>query len=53
MGLPMARNLAAAGIPLRAWNRSREKAGPLTEDGAEVLDTAAEAATAPRSCSRS
>jgi 3-hydroxyisobutyrate dehydrogenase len=45
MGLPMARNLAAAGIPLRAWNRSREKAGPLTEDGAEVLDTAAEAAT--------
>jgi 3-hydroxyisobutyrate dehydrogenase len=45
MGLPMARNLAAAGIPVRAWNRSREKAEPLSDDGAEILDTAAEAAT--------
>src|SRR3954466_10896984 len=44
MGLPMARNIAKAGIPVRAWNRSREKAQPLAEDGAEVLDPAAEAA---------
>ena len=26
MGFPMARNLARSGIPLRAWNRSREGA---------------------------
>ena len=45
MGLPMARNIAKAGIPVRAWNRSSEKAEPLTEDGAEVLDSAAEAAS--------
>jgi 3-hydroxyisobutyrate dehydrogenase len=45
MGLPMARNIAKGGIPVRAWNRSREKAEPLPEDGAEVLDTAAEAAS--------
>ncbi|MGA9371397.1 MAG: NAD(P)-dependent oxidoreductase [Solirubrobacterales bacterium] len=43
MGLPMARNIAKAGIEVRAWNRSREKAEPLAEDGVEVLDTAAEA----------
>jgi 3-hydroxyisobutyrate dehydrogenase len=43
MGLPMARNIAKAGIQVRAWNRSREKAEPLTEDGVEVPDTAAEA----------
>jgi 3-hydroxyisobutyrate dehydrogenase len=45
MGLPMARNIAGAGIDVRAWNRSREKAEPLADDGVEVLDTAAEAAT--------
>jgi 3-hydroxyisobutyrate dehydrogenase len=45
MGLPMARNIAKAGIAVRAWNRSREKAEPLTEDGVEVLDGAADAAT--------
>jgi 3-hydroxyisobutyrate dehydrogenase len=45
MGLPMASNIAEAGIGVRAWNRSREKAEPLTEDGVEVLDTAAEAAS--------
>src|SRR3954469_5694789 len=43
MGLPMTRNIAKTGIEVRAWNRSREKAEPLTEDGIEVLDTAAEA----------
>src|SRR5215217_2418112 len=45
MGLPMARNIAEAGIDVRAWNRSREKAEPLTGDGVEVCDTAAEAAS--------
>ncbi len=45
MGLPMARNIAGAGIEVRAWNRSREKAESLADDGVEVLDTAAEAAT--------
>jgi 3-hydroxyisobutyrate dehydrogenase len=45
MGLPMARNLAKAGFGVRAWNRSTEKAEPLTDDGAEVLESAAEAAS--------
>ena len=44
MGLPMARNLARAGLTVRAWNRTPEKAQPLTEDGVEVFDTPAEAA---------
>jgi 3-hydroxyisobutyrate dehydrogenase len=44
MGLPMARNIARAGLEVRAWNRSRERAEPLTEDGIEVLDTARGAA---------
>ena len=43
MGLPMTRNLASAGIEVRAWNRSGEKAEPLSEDGIEVLDSAREA----------
>jgi len=43
MGLPMARNLANAGLAVRAWNRTRERAESLADDGAEVLDTAAEA----------
>jgi 3-hydroxyisobutyrate dehydrogenase len=45
MGHPMARNIARSGFAVRAWNRSPEKAGPLTEDGIEVLDTPAEAAS--------
>jgi 3-hydroxyisobutyrate dehydrogenase len=44
MGLPMARNLAGAGIEVRAWNRSREKAEPIADDGVDVLETAREAA---------
>jgi 3-hydroxyisobutyrate dehydrogenase len=36
MGAPIARNLAAAGIETRAWNRSPEKAEPLATDGIEV-----------------
>ncbi len=43
MGLPMARNLTQAGFPVRAWNRSRDKAEPLTDDGAEICQTPAEA----------
>jgi 3-hydroxyisobutyrate dehydrogenase len=44
MGFAMARNLARAGFQIHAWNRSRDKAQPLTEDGAEIFDTPAEAA---------
>jgi 3-hydroxyisobutyrate dehydrogenase len=44
MGLPMARNIARAGMQVRAWNRTREKAEPLAGEGAAVLDTASEAA---------
>lgn len=44
MGAGMARNLAAAGLPLRVWNRTRAKAEPLAETGAIVCESAAEAA---------
>jgi 3-hydroxyisobutyrate dehydrogenase len=43
MGAPMARNLARAGFAVRAWNRSRDKAAPLADDGAVVSGTPAEA----------
>ena len=43
MGLPMARNIARAGIEVRAWNRTRESAEPLQDAGVEVLDTARDA----------
>jgi 3-hydroxyisobutyrate dehydrogenase len=41
MGFAMARNLARAGFPVRAWNRSRDKAEPLADDGATVADSPA------------
>ena len=44
MGAAMARNLLAEGMEVSAWNRSREKAEPLAEDGAKVADSPAEAA---------
>jgi 3-hydroxyisobutyrate dehydrogenase len=44
MGFPMARRMARAGINVRAWNRSRDKAQPLASDGADIADTPAEAA---------
>ena len=44
MGAAMARNLLKAGMNVRAWNRSREKAEPLARDGAEVAETPAGAA---------
>jgi len=43
MGFPMARNLARAGFDVRGWNRSREKAEPLADDGAEIVDSPGEA----------
>ncbi len=44
MGLGMATNIAEAEMAVHAWNRTREKAEPLTEHGARVLDTPAQAA---------
>jgi 3-hydroxyisobutyrate dehydrogenase len=44
MGLGMAANIARADLVLRAWNRTREKAEPLSEHGASVFYTPAEAA---------
>jgi 3-hydroxyisobutyrate dehydrogenase len=44
MGEAMARNVLAAGMPVRAWNRSREKTEALGADGAEICSTPAEAA---------
>jgi 3-hydroxyisobutyrate dehydrogenase len=44
IGEPIARNLAQAGFDVRVWNRTREKAEPLAQDGANVCDSAAEAA---------
>jgi 3-hydroxyisobutyrate dehydrogenase len=43
MGMPIARNLLEAGFPVRAWNRTRERAEPLAADGAVVCETPAEA----------
>ncbi|WP_164001380.1 NAD(P)-dependent oxidoreductase [Pyxidicoccus caerfyrddinensis] len=44
MGLPMAKNLLAAGHELSVWNRTQAKAGQLREKGARVASTPAEAA---------
>ncbi|KUN06605.1 3-hydroxyisobutyrate dehydrogenase [Streptomyces yokosukanensis] len=43
MGAAMARNLARAGLEVRAWNRTREKAEPLAADGIRVTGTPTEA----------
>jgi 3-hydroxyisobutyrate dehydrogenase len=43
MGLPMASNIARAGIGVRAWNRSAEKAEPLAQHGADLCRSPAEA----------
>src|SRR3981189_2143825 len=43
MGLPMAANLLKAGLTVRGWNRTIEKAQPLAERGATVLANPAEA----------
>jgi 3-hydroxyisobutyrate dehydrogenase len=44
IGEPVARNVARASFDLRVWNRTREKAEPLAQQGATVCDSAAEAA---------
>ena len=41
--MPVARNLARAGFPVRAWNRTREKALPLEGDGVTVVNSPTEA----------
>jgi len=43
MGAPMARHLAKAGLDVRVWNRTIEKAQPLADDGATVCDSPAQA----------
>jgi 3-hydroxyisobutyrate dehydrogenase len=44
MGAPIARRLLGEGFDVRVWNRSREKADPLADDGATVCDTPRDAA---------
>ncbi len=48
MGMGMATNIAAAGLTLMAWNRTREKAEPLAQHGARIFDTPAQAAEQAR-----
>src|SRR5213080_994225 len=43
MGAPMARNCAAAGLDVRAWNRTAEKARALADAGVTPVDAPAEA----------
>ena len=43
MGAPMARHLAKAGLDVRVWNRTIDKAQPLADDGATVCDSPAQA----------
>ncbi len=43
MGAAMARNLLGAGMEVRVWNRSREKAEPLADSGATVAGSPKEA----------
>jgi 3-hydroxyisobutyrate dehydrogenase len=38
MGAPMARHMRAAGLEVRAWNRTLEKARALSEAGVEVAE---------------
>jgi 3-hydroxyisobutyrate dehydrogenase len=44
MGAAMARNLLEAGLEVRAWNRSPEKAKPIADEGAMVSEDPTEAA---------
>jgi 3-hydroxyisobutyrate dehydrogenase len=43
MGAGMARNIARAGLAVRAWNRNPDRAEPLASDGVTVCRSAAEA----------
>lgn len=47
MGLGMASNIARAGAKLQAWNRTAEKAAPLSELGATLCETPAYASPGP------
>ncbi len=47
MGAAMAANLLRAGYPLRVWNRTPGRAGPLVAEGARPAATPADAAAAP------
>jgi 3-hydroxyisobutyrate dehydrogenase len=44
MGFPMAGNLMDAGFAVHAWNRSPERAQPLSDAGAQVFEDPGEAA---------
>ena len=44
MGFAMAKRLANAGCDLRVWNRTRDKAEPLTASGATIVDSPADLA---------
>jgi len=43
MGAGMVRSLRRAGIEVNAWNRTKDKADPLADDGARVCASAADA----------
>ncbi len=43
MGLPMAKNILKAGYNLKAFNRSKNKAAPLKDHGAEISSSIKEA----------
>jgi 3-hydroxyisobutyrate dehydrogenase len=45
MGFPITRNIARAGLPVRAWSRSFDMAEPLAADGAYLARTPQDAAT--------
>ena len=47
MGAAMARNIAAAGMALRVWNRSRSAAAPLADVGAVVCTSPATPTSRP------
>jgi 3-hydroxyisobutyrate dehydrogenase len=44
MGLEIARNLAHAGIDVRAWNLSHDRVTPLAAEGVRIAGSPAEAA---------
>ena len=44
MGLPMAQNILKAGFPLWVYNRTKEKAAPLLEEGGKLAESPAELA---------
>jgi 3-hydroxyisobutyrate dehydrogenase len=44
MGFPMVRQLLKAGLEVRAWNRSGDRARPLADDGAAIFEDPREAA---------